>query len=37
MLSYRYDLQTWNPPRDVANACMATELATVRGVDTLDY
>ncbi|HET8687313.1 MAG TPA: hypothetical protein VFM18_11715 [Methanosarcina sp.] len=25
MISYRYDLQIWNPPRQVANATMATE------------
>jgi len=25
MLSYRYDLQTWNAPKDVQNACMGTE------------
>jgi len=25
MLSYRYDLQLWNAPKDVANACMGTE------------
>jgi hypothetical protein len=25
MLSWRYDLQVWNAPRDVANACMGTE------------
>ena len=25
MISYRYDLQTWNPPRDISDACMATE------------
>lgn len=25
MLSYRYDLQIWNPPKDIENACMGTE------------
>jgi hypothetical protein len=25
MLSYRYDLQIWNAPKDISNACMATE------------
>jgi hypothetical protein len=25
MLSWRYDLQVWNAPRSVANACMGTE------------
>jgi hypothetical protein len=25
MLSYRYDLQIWNAPKDVQNACMGTE------------
>lgn len=25
MLSYRYDLDIWNPPKDIMNACMATE------------
>ena len=25
MLSWRYDLQIWNAPKDVANACMGTE------------
>jgi hypothetical protein len=25
MLSYRYDLQVWNAPKTVANACMGTE------------
>ena len=25
MLSYRYDLAVWNAPKDIANACMATE------------
>jgi len=25
MLSWRYDLQVWNAPKDVANACMGTE------------
>lgn len=25
MISYRYDLKIWNPPRDVANASMACE------------
>ena len=25
MISYRYDLQIWNPPRQVSNATMATE------------
>lgn len=25
MISYRYDLKVWNPPRDVANASMACE------------
>lgn len=25
MLSYRYDLQIWNAPKDIANACMGTE------------
>jgi hypothetical protein len=25
MLSYRYDLQTWNAPKDIENACMGTE------------
>ena len=25
MLSYRYDLQVWNAPKDIANACMGTE------------
>lgn len=25
MLSYRYDLQVWNPPKDIQNACMGTE------------
>ncbi len=25
MLSWRYDLQVWNAPRDVQNACMGTE------------
>jgi len=25
MLSYRYDLQVWNAPKDVQNACMGTE------------
>ena len=25
MLSYRYDLKIWNPPKDIMNACMGTE------------
>ncbi len=25
MLSYRYDLQVWNAPKDIHNACMGTE------------
>jgi hypothetical protein len=25
MLSWRYDLQIWNAPKDIANACMGTE------------
>lgn len=25
MISYRYDLQVWNPPRDISNASMACE------------
>lgn len=25
MLSYRYDLQIWNAPKDIANACMGAE------------
>jgi len=25
MISYRYDIDAWNPPRDVSNACMAAE------------
>jgi hypothetical protein len=25
MLSWRYDLSIWNAPKDIANACMATE------------
>ena len=25
MLSWRYDLQVWNAPKDIANACMGTE------------
>ena len=25
MLSYRYDLDVWNPPKDIQNACMGTE------------
>jgi len=25
MLSYRYDLQIWNAPKDIENACMGTE------------
>lgn len=25
MLSYRYDIQVWNAPKDIANACMGTE------------
>jgi hypothetical protein len=25
MISYRYDLKTWNPPRDISNASMACE------------
>ena len=25
MISYRYDLQIWNAPKDIANACMGTE------------
>ena len=25
MLSYRYDLQVWNAPKDIENACMGTE------------
>ena len=25
MLSYRYDLQIWNPPKDIMNACMGDE------------
>ena len=25
MLSYRYDLDIWNAPKDIQNACMATE------------
>ena len=25
MLSWRYDLQTWNPPKDITNACNACE------------
>ena len=25
MLSYRYDLQVWNAPKDIQNACMGTE------------
>jgi len=31
MLSYRYDLQIWNPPRQVAAATMATEAPRVFG------
>jgi len=29
MLSYRYDLQIWNAPKDIQNACMATETPKV--------
>ena len=25
MLSWRYDIQVWNAPKDIANACMGTE------------
>lgn len=36
MLSYRYDLQVWNAPKDIQNACMGTE--GPRWVDsTTDY
>ena len=36
MLSWRYDLQVWNAPKDIANACMGTE--GPRWVDsTTDY
>jgi hypothetical protein len=28
MLSYRYDLQIWNAPKDIQNACMGTEAPT---------
>ena len=31
MLSWRYDLKLWNAPRDVANACMATEAPVFNG------
>ena len=31
MLSWRYDLKLWNAPRDVANACMATEAPVYNG------
>jgi hypothetical protein len=31
MLSWRYDLKLWNAPRDVANACMATETPVYNG------
>jgi hypothetical protein len=31
MLSWRYDLKLWNSPRDVANACMATEAPVYNG------
>lgn len=29
MLSYRYDLQLWNAPKDIQNACMGTEAPKV--------
>jgi hypothetical protein len=31
MLSYRYDLQIWNAPKDIHNACMGTEGPKVVG------
>ena len=32
MIGYRYDLDVWNPPRDIANAVMATEAPTYDAV-----
>ena len=31
MLSYRYDLQIWNAPKDIANACMGAEAPIYTG------
>jgi hypothetical protein len=31
MLAYRYDLNVWNPPKTIQNACMATEGPKVVG------
>lgn len=31
MLSYRYDLQIWNAPKDIANACMGAEAPVYTG------
>ena len=31
MLSYRYDLQIWNAPKDIANACMGAEAPIFTG------
>ena len=31
MLSYRYDLQIWNAPKDIANACMGCEAPVYTG------
>lgn len=33
MLSYRYDLQIWNAPKDIQNACMGTEGPVFTGSD----
>ena len=33
MLAYRYDLQVWNAPKDIQNACMGTEGPVFTGTD----
>ena len=35
MISYRYDLKVWNPPRDISNASMACESPVYIGSPTL--
>lgn len=33
MIAYRYDLNVWQPPRDVANACLAVEGPLIQNND----
>ena len=37
MLSYRYDLKTWNPPRDVSDASMACEAPVAFGASPTEF